>query len=382
MRQWLSERGDGLARVIGAGVSSLLILVIVFAGWTVIPHAVAIDSGEVYQESGQESGNAPRLVPVFVMRPDHSVVRHGTAILEANGRLSVNFFASTAAFQRQASEGLIFPPTIAVLWAVASESARGELKQRFDDVQTQATGAVEKLITSDIFTNVYRPALRAILTDAVAHAWEDQKTRSAFTELLSSSDAAFKDKLSNGLETIIIARIRDAVWDMLETNWLNAFGVPLGYDLDYTPVSRAVATTLLDPRLQQTLMEFGSERLGTDEARRLAERIVVGAVEKLMSDQRIPDVVTAMFWDPRLRELVRPFTDATVALGAALPRDLGGLGPTATLNPLAGHVFKAVLLGQHTPLILFVTPEERARIERLAPNAAKRLSPTAAGNSA
>src|SRR5262249_29381301 len=158
------------------------------------------------------------------------------------------------------TDGLLFAPTIAVLWAVASETARGELKQRFDDIQTQATGSVEKLITSDVFTNIYRPALRAILTDAVAHAWEDQKTRSAFSELLSSSDAAFKEKLSNGLETIIVGRIRDAVWDMLETNWLNAFGVPLGYDLDYTPVSRAVATTLLDPRLQQTLMEFGSER--------------------------------------------------------------------------------------------------------------------------
>src|SRR5262249_3495116 len=332
-----------------------------------------------YQEAGREAANGPRIIPVFVMRPDHSVIRHGTAILEADGRLSVNFFSSTAGLQRQATEGLLFAPTIAVLWAVASETARGELKQRFTDVQKQATSTVEKLITSDVFTNVYRPALRAILTDAVAHAWEDTKARSAFSELLSSSDAAFRAKLSQGLETIVIARIRDAVWDMLETNWLNAFGVPLGYDLDYTPVTRALATTLLDPRLQQTLMEFGSERLGTDEARRLAERIVIGAAEKLMSDQRIPDVVTAMFWDPRLRELVRPFTDATVALGAALPRDLGGLGATAALNPLAGHVFKAVLLGQHTPLILFVTPEERARIERLAPNAAKRLNPTGSG---
>jgi hypothetical protein len=46
-----------------------------------------------------------------------------------------------------------------------------------------------------------------------------------------------------GMETIVMSRVRDAVWDMLETNWLNAFGVPLGYDLDYTPVTRAVATT-------------------------------------------------------------------------------------------------------------------------------------------
>lgn len=373
MRKWFSERGSGLARWASAGVSVLLILLIAYAGWTVIPHAVAIDSGEVYQEAGRQSTDAPRVIPVFVMRPDHSVVRHGTAILEANGRVSVNLFASTASEELQATDALLFEPTVAVLWAVAPDKARIDLKQRFEDAQQQAAKSIEALITSDVFTNLYRPVLRSILTDAVAHAWEDVKTRSAFSDLLSNSDAAFKLKLSQGMETIVVGRVRDAVWDMLETNWLNAFGVPLGYDLDYTPVSRAVATTLLDPRLQQTLMEFGTERLGTDEARRLAERIVIGAVETLMSDRRIPDVVSAMLWDPRLRELVRPFTDAAVGLGAALPRDLGGLGATATLNPLAAHVFKAVLLGQHTPLILFVNPEERARIERLAPSAAKRL---------
>src|SRR5258708_2192180 len=139
MREWFSERGSGLARLASAGVSFLLILTITYAGWIVVPHAVAIDSGAVYQEAGRGSAEAPRVIPVFVMRADHSVVRHGIAILEANGRVSVNLFASTASEQPQATEALLFEPTVAVLWAVSSESARGELKQRFDDVQKQAT---------------------------------------------------------------------------------------------------------------------------------------------------------------------------------------------------------------------------------------------------
>jgi hypothetical protein len=375
MREWFSERSGRLARLASVGASVLLILTIGYAGWIVIPRTILVDSGEAYREVGQTSGAGPRLVPVFVMRPDHTVVRHGSAILEADGRVSVNLFASTASEEPQATDALLFEPTVAVLWAAAPEKSRADLKQRFEDVQQQAAHALEALITSDVFTNLYRPVLRSILTDAITHAWEDAKTKSAFSDVLASSDAAFKDKLGQGMEAIVISRVKDAVWDMLETNWLNAFGVPLGYDLDYTPVTRAVATTLLDPRLQQTLVEFGSERLGTSEARRLAERIVVGAVEALMSDHRIPDVVSAMLWDARLRELVHPFTDAAVGLGAALPRDLAGLGATATLNPLAAHVFKAILLGQHTPLILFVTPEERGHIERLAPNAAKLLRP-------
>src|ERR1700720_1426698 len=150
MRNWFSERGSGLARWASAGVSVLLILLIAYAGWTVVPHAVAIDSGEVYQEAGRQSADAPRVIPVFVMRPDHSVVRHGTAILEANGRVSVNLFASTASEELQATDALLFEPTVAVLWAVAPEKARTDLKQRFENAQQQAAKAIEALITSDI----------------------------------------------------------------------------------------------------------------------------------------------------------------------------------------------------------------------------------------
>jgi hypothetical protein len=310
------------------------------------------------------------------MRSDQSVVRHGTAILGGDGQVSVSLFASTASEQPDATEALLFQPTVAVLWAAAPDKSRDELKQHFESLQVEAAHSFETLITSDVFTNLYRPVLAAILTDAVRQAWEDNKTQSALSDLLGSSDSAFREKMRDGLEDIVLSRIKDGVWDMLQANWLNALGVPLGYDLDYTPVTRAIGATLQDPRLQQTLMEFGSERLSTVQARKLAERIVIGVVESLINDRRVPEVVSAMFWDPRLREMARPFTDAAAGLGAALPRDLGGLGTkSSSLNPLAAHIFKSLLLGQHTPLILFVTPEERTRLEHLVPDATRLLHP-------
>jgi hypothetical protein len=379
LKDWLRRRGPGLPRVAGAGASALLLFAITFAGWSVVPHAGPLGAGGSHGAADRTIGGASGVVPVFVMRPDHSVVRHGTAILEGDGRVNVSLFASTASEVPEATEALLFQPTVVALWAAAPDKARTDLKQRFEAVQEEAAHSFETLITSDVFTHLYRPLLSSILTDAVAHAWEDARTQAAFADVLTSSDAAFKRRMSDGLEAIVLSRVKEGVWDMLQSNWLNAFGVPLGYDLDYTPVTRAISGALQDPRLQQTLMEFGSERLSTGEARRLAERLVIGVVEALMSDRRVPDVVSTMFWDPRLRQMVRPFMDSASALGAALPRDLGGVGTGATLNPLAAHIFRAVLLGERTPLILFVTPEERSRIERLAPDAAKLLRPTARG---
>src|SRR5438105_7658263 len=114
MRQWFTERSGRLARLASVGASFLLILTIGYAGWIVLPHTIVVDSGEAYREAGQTSGAGPRLVPVFVMRPDHSVVRHGTAILEADGRVSINLFASTASEEPQATDALLFEPTEAV----------------------------------------------------------------------------------------------------------------------------------------------------------------------------------------------------------------------------------------------------------------------------
>jgi hypothetical protein len=352
-----------------------LVLAIGYAGWAIVPRSSAEEAARLYEDASRPAAAVPRLLPVFVMRANHTVIRHGTAVLEADGRFSVRIFSSAVASQPEATDALLFDPNFSVLWAAASDESRSELKERLNTVQDEGARAIESIITSDVFTRSYRPVLRAILTDAVSQAWEDPKTQAAFQDVLVSSDAAFKERLRAGVEAIVIARVNDAVWDMMQSNWLNALGVPLGYSLDYTPILRAVQATFLDPRLQQVFMQFGNERLSTDEARRLAERIVIGVVDALMRDRRVPNIVSEMIWDPRLRELVAPFTDAAVALGTALPRDLGGLGAATSLNPLAAHVFKSILLGQHTPLILFVTPAERQKIERLEPDAARLLRP-------
>jgi hypothetical protein len=88
MREWFSQRGSGLARLASAGVSFLLILTITYAGWSVVPHAVAVDSGEVYQETGGNrlmhrtpfrSSSCVRITRSFVTAPPSSRRTGGSA---------------------------------------------------------------------------------------------------------------------------------------------------------------------------------------------------------------------------------------------------------------------------------------------------------------
>ena len=275
---------------------------------------------------------------------------------------------------------MLFRPGPAVLWAAATDASQSELKRRIAVVQDEVARTIEEIIASPVFNVTYRPMLRAILTDAVSNAWEDVRTQAALSELLATSRPALERLLAGDFQSIVVGRVNDAVWDMLQTNWLNAFGVPLGYELDYAPVLRAITDAIADPRVQEVFVAFGSDRLATDEARRLAERIAIGVIDSLLRDPRVPEVVQLMLTDPALREMVRPLSEAAVGLVGALPRHLGGLGAESTLNPLAAHVFRAMVLGEDTPLILFVTEEDRLRIERLEPDGVTFLRPVDLSN--
>lgn len=375
-RGWLVTRDGPFARLSSILVSGLFVLAFVLAGLSILPSAGAPDAVQVYEGAPPELASAaPLPLTVFVMRADRSVVRYGSAVREADGRLSVKIFESAGADERLATEAILFRPNLAVLWAVATDSSQEELKRRVDVIQNEAARAIESIITSEAFTVSYRPVLRAILTDAVTNAWEDPRTQSALEDLLVHSDAALAQMLHDDLQEIVVGRVKEAVWDMFQTNWLNAFGVPIGYELDYAPVLRAITATLLDPAVQETFVALGSERLETDEARRLAERLAIGLIDTLMRDRRMPEIVKDMYEDPRLREMVLPFSDSVMALFGALPRHLGGFGSESTLNPLAAHVFRAIVLGENRPLILFVTEEDGRRIERLELEAATFLRP-------
>ena len=354
----------------GVLMSLLIIFGFIWAAWWVLPHAPRPDQILYFREPTPQNPEVwAGPVPVFVMRPDHSVIRHGTASLQ-NGRIRVELFSSTASEHTDATQALLADPNLGILWGAASERSQGELRRRIMNVQDQAAQAVERIITSAVFNADYRPVLRAMLTDAISQAWRDPRTQAALEGLLTKAQPAMRRALNGEVQAIMVSRLQTAVWEMLRANWANALGMPFGYDLDYEPAIRAMTATLSDPRVQQVLLEFGRTQLETAEARQMAERIAIGVIDALLRDRRVPAVVTQMFWDPRLRTMLRPFTDSTFALLGALPQHLGGLGAQSSLNPLAAHVFKAFAVASRVPLILLVTPDDMARLQRMEGDAA------------
>lgn len=363
----------------GVVVSAAIIAGFVGAAWRVLPHAPSEARVLYFREPKPATITYSGTVPVFVMKPDHSVVRHGTAEMGAGGLIRVDPFPSTINEYGNATEAILADPSLGILWAAATDTSQAELRHRIRLVQDMAAQTIERIITSDVFTNDYRPVLRAMLTDAISTAWRDPRTQKAVQGLLANAEPTLRRSLNGEVREILVSRLSAAIWQMLRANWANAFGVPFGYDLDYEPAIRAMTETLADPRLQQVLLGFGRAQLETPEARQLAERLVIGTVDTLMRDRRVPATVSQMFWDVRLRAMLRPFSNSLFALASALPQHLGGLGSESTLNPLAAHVFKAFAVASRTPLILLVTPKDLERLQTMESDTAVTLQPVAAG---
>ncbi|WP_207461209.1 hypothetical protein [Azospirillum sp. SYSU D00513] len=358
-------RNGHLGRLLECAASAGFAALILAAGLSVLPRTEGDEEVRYYRTPAA----ADEPIPVFAMRPDRSVVRNAIATPGPDGVLRMTFFDGDAAGGFGATEPLLFDAGLTVLWMTASEESQDELRARFGALQDQGARSLEQVVTSRVFTEEYRPRLRAILTGAITTAWEAPLTQSALRALMERASPMVGQAVRTDIGDVLRPRFQQALWDMAAANWTNV-GVLVGYDLDYMPLNEAVAATMRDPKLQESFGKLGAALLETPEARRLCERVVIATASALARDARLPGLAEEMVHDVRLHEQIHPASDVLMDVVRALPKHLGGLGSESNLNPLAAQVFKALALNRSGKVILFVSPQDRARILKLDPEAA------------
>lgn len=359
-----------VSRLVGGLATAGLIAVLVVVWRDVAPRASAGGEVRFYSVDGRTPGSDGAELPVFVMRDGRGAIRHGVARVLADQRLRIEFYESPLPGFAAATEPLLFEPTLTAMWVAASDDSRQELMSHLGGAQDEVARTIERIVGSDVFATDYRPVLRAILGDALGTAWADDKARVALDRLLAVGSRIAQHELQGKLTALLERRVETAIWTFLAENWVYLPATPFGVELDFAPVQAVIKDAFADPELRSLLAAFGGRMLEVDETRLLAERLTIGAVDVLLRDPRLPKVAARMFADPQLRQQVKPLADALMALAAAVPRHLGGLGAENDLNPLAAHVFKAMTLNAPVGFVMFVTPATRARIQQVDREAA------------
>lgn len=367
--------GNGIAgRIVGYLISAVLIAALILVGLHVLPlGARGGDVAHFVAPPGQLYMSQAGTIPVFVMRPDREVVRHGVARPVAGGLLRVEFYETPLPAFERTSEALLVEPGLSVLWVTATPANRKRLRQRIERLQDQVGLTIERVARSDAFARTYKPRLRDILSEAVIRAWREPRSQAVVDRLMKRGVPALRETMAGEAGDVLREHLGDAVWDMLKANWRRAFGVVLGGKLDYSPVNAALVEAWRDPRLRSAVRDLGTRLLALPESRQLSERLAVSLADTLVRDARLAQVIADMTADQRLIDEVRPLSQAFYDLAGAVPANLAGLGGENDVSPLAAHVFKSLGLDSRIDLILFVTSAHEARFAEEAADAYRSL---------
>lgn len=369
------DGGNGIAgRIVGYLISAALIAALVVVALHVMPLGVrggqaahfVLPPGRLYMT---EAGT----MPVFVMRPDRSVVRHGVARPTSSGLLRIDFYETPLPAFERTTEALLVEPGLSVLWVTATPENRHRLRQRIGRLQDQVGLTIERVVRSEAFARTYKPRLREILSEAIVRAWREPRSQAIVERLMKRAVPAVREAMAGEAGEVLRGHLNRAIWGMLKANWSRAFDAVLGGKLDYSPINEAIVETWRDPRLRAVVRDLGTRLLEMPESRQLSERLAVSLADTLVRDARLAEVIADMTSDQRLIEEVRPLSQAFYDVAGAVPANLAGLGGQSDISPLAAHVFKSLGPAARTDLVLFVTPTHEARFAEEAADSYRAL---------
>lgn len=349
--------GRPAAMVASIGLSVLFLS----AGWAALPtrNAPPTWSYRLQDAAAAAEGEA---LPVFIMRADRSTLRAGIGKVKAGGRIDVTLYDPSDPLLAQGSEGLLFNADLRVLWLLASEEERTQLRHGVEKLGRGLREAVDAVLRSPEFNDDYRNLLKDIGREAIEAAWHHPGTRSAYDELVRSAEPVLREAVGRDLKAIVLKRAEPMLWDMLSANVGSLLKVFQAQNWDLTPVEQALEGIQRDVR-ERALVEKTVQRiLDSWQAKAFLQAFAGNAVDAVARDPRIRDVLGRLFTDQRLGSYLAPASQPAGELARLAPNVLFGVHPHADLNALAAYTFRGFVTGRPGQLVILMSPRQREEI--------------------
>ncbi len=376
---FLSEnliRGPGAARRrrwAAYGFSGLLLIGAALAALSVFPFLTGVPAVTgVYRPASPPPGG--ELVPgramlVYDVMGQSKTRRSGAASVDADGLVRLTRYDGKLA-PKGKEEAVLLAANVRALWVMASDAERAELHHAANEFAAALTLAARQALTSPEFENEYRPLLLAAVRRAAAGAWRSQPVRDALADLIMVSRPVADHFLADTVRPVVLERLQPALWATVKDNTTRLLDVFSGFQFDFRQVERAVTAALSDPRLLREAEETFGVVASTPQMRVLIERFATEAADRLSKDRELADAVGRMMSDGRLAAHLAAIGDPGLRLARTTPRALAQLDENADLNSLAADIFKSQARGQSGHIVVFMSADERRRIQSIDPMAA------------
>lgn len=376
---FLSEnptRGPGGARRrrwAAYGFSGVLLIGAALAALSVFPFLTGVPAVTgAYRPSGPAPGGelAPgRAMLVYDVMGQSKTRRSGAATVGADGLVRLTRYDGKLA-PKGKEEAVLLAANVRALWVMASDAERAELHHAANDFAAALTLAARQALTSPEFENEYRPLLLAAVRRAAAGAWRSPPVRDALADLTMVSRPVADHFIADTVRPVVLERLQPALWATVKDNTTRLLDVFSGFQFDFRQVERAVTAAMSDPRLLREAEEAFGVVASTPQMRLLIERFAAEVADRLSKDRELADAVGRMMSDGRLAAHLAAIGDPGLRLARTTPRALAQLDETAELNSLAADIFKSQARGQSGHIVVFMSADERRRIQSIDPMAA------------
>lgn len=364
-RRWAAGAASGLLLL-----SSALAAASVFPFLTGVPAVTG-----VYRPAGTPPGKT--LIPgetlmVYDVMAAPKTRRSGAATVRPDGALNLTRYDGRNAPAGR-EEPVLLVANVRALWVLASDAEREDLHRALNAFAGALGKAARDALTSPEFEKEYRPVLTAAVRRAAAGAWASPPVRDALNDLVRVSRPAVNQLTADVLRPALMERLQPALWAAVKDNTARLLDVFSGFQFDFGQIERATTAALGDPRVLRAAEETLGVVAGTPQMRILIERFTAEAADRLGKDKELVAALSRMMSDGRLAEYLAPVGDPGLALARTAPRALAQLDEKADLNSLAADIFKSQARGQSGHLVVFMSAEDRRRIQAIDPTAAVSL---------
>lgn len=357
-------------RQVSAVASLGLLSLFLSAGWAVLPSRHLIPTWSYRLQDPRDLAAENGTVPVFLMRADRSTLRAGVAHAKADGRIDVTLYDPSDPRLIQGSEGLLFNGDLRVLWLLASDEERAQLRQGLDALGRGLRDAVEAVLRSPEFADDYRTPLKELGRNAIDTAWHDPDTKAAYDELLRSAEPVLREAIGFDLKPIVLKRIEPLVWNLLGANVGALFDVFHPPAWDITPLEQALEAIQRDVRERGIVEKTGQRILSSWQVKAFLQTFAGTVMDAIARDPGIKEVLGRLFTDPRLGAYLKPASQPASDLARLAPAVLFGVRPQTDLNAIAAFTFRGFITGRPGQLIILMSPqhrEEMLRLDRYSP---------------
>lgn len=302
--------------------------------------------------TGIESG----IGPIFSLDDDLFPHQCGKAKLDRDGALTLIAYTSISCSNKVANlHPHLLPSDIRVTWSLIPEDTRAQLRKLSIDALDNVQTVILRLFRSPFFTQDYLPQIHEILRDALKQIWHAPAIQKTLLQVTETLDREQLSELLSGLLPIVTEHVRQNLWRTMRISISALIGS--NNSSQHEAIGQLMTEIVSDPRISEHLSNTLPPLLANSGAIAVSTTVIRKAINNLLTDSKLQELVLHLFTDRRFLRL-RPIGTDAEQLFSILPNSLIRMRFPKDHNPLASYVLRALIRGQQNFLVLLLTPEQ------------------------